>query len=143
MVLHAGEPVVLVRGTIDGPVPFRAARPSANLARSVVLRDGWLVVSFTASGAGLSRYTAEPEAAGVDYRVRSVTPSAGPANLPTDRQRGVVAEAVERGTTGRPLLAHRTGGRTGVTKGSLSRVVRRAEGAPVRRSSPGRGGRCS
>ncbi|WP_227355934.1 helix-turn-helix domain-containing protein [Haladaptatus salinisoli] len=129
--LHTSANVALVRCVIDEPTPFRAARESGNLARSpLILRDGWLIVTFTTSEEGLSRYRNELEAAEISYHVLSITASETPSDPLTDRQREVLTAAVEHGyyETPRECSLTELADILDVTKGSLSRVLHRAEG---------------
>lgn len=130
-VLYTGTEMVLLQCVIDEPTLFVAARDSGNLARSPpLLRDGWLFVTFTTSEEGLARYRSQLESAEIAYQVLSITPSTDSADILTDRQREVITEAVDRGyyETPRECSLTELADALGVTKGSLSRVVHRAEG---------------
>lgn len=133
-VLHTGERVVLIQCSIDDPAPFRAARSSGSLARTPpVLRDGWINVKFTTSNESLSRYVEELEARGVTYHILSVIPSSDSTDDLTDRQREVIAEAVDQGYYETPRRCSLTelAADLGVTKGTTSRILHRAEGTII------------
>lgn len=134
-VLHIGEKMVLVRCLIDEPVPFRAARASGNLARKpLTLRNGWITATFTTSDEGLSRYKSELESAGVSYRIVSKTPSSDPIDILTERQWEVIVEAVDQGyyETPRECSITDLAADLEVTKGTMSRVLHRAEGSIIK-----------
>lgn len=133
-VLHRGEKVVLIRCLIDEPAPSRAARSSNNLLNSpLVLQDGWIFASFTTSDEGLSRFKDGLESAGVTYQVVSITSSSDPVDRLTDRQKEVLTEAVDRGyyKTPRECTITDLATELDVTKGTVSRVLHRAEGTIV------------
>lgn len=133
-VLHTGEKVVLIRCLIDEPKPARAARSSNNLVTSpLVLRNGWISATFTASDEDLSRFKDRLESAGVTYQVISITSSSDPIDRLTDRQKEVLTEAVDRGyyQTPRECTITDLATELGVTKGTVSRVLHRAEGTII------------
>lgn len=136
-VLHTGETMVLVRFVIDEPAPSRAARSSGTLLTSpLVLRDGWLFVAFTTSNEALSRFKDELESTAVTHQIVSITPSSDPMDSLTERQREVLEEAVDRGYYETPRECSITDLATdlGVTKGTVSRVLHRAEGTIITQS---------
>ncbi len=133
-VLHTGEKVVLIRCLIDEPAPARAARSSNNLVSSpLILRNGWIFATFTASDEDLSLFKDELESASVTYQVVSITSSSDPIDRLTERQREVLNEAVDRGYYETPRECSITDLATelGVTKGTVSRVLHRAEGSII------------
>lgn len=134
-ILHTGEKIVLVRCQIDEPAPFRAARSSGNLARGpLTVHNGWITVTFTTSNEVLARYKDELESADVSYQIVSKTSSSDPVDLLTERQWEVIVEAVDRGYYETPRECSLTDLATDlrVTKGTMSRVLHRAEGSIIK-----------
>lgn len=133
-VLHRGEMMVLIRCSIDEPQPARAARSSNNLVSSpLILRDGWIFATFTTSNEDLSRFKDRLESTGVTYQVMSITPSTDPIDRLTKRQREVLNTAVDHGyyETPRECTITDLATELGVTKGTVSRVLHRAEGTII------------
>lgn len=133
-VLHSGEEILLIRCLLDEPAPARAARSSNNLVTSpLILRDGWIFATFTTSDEDISRFKDELDSAGVTYQVVSITPSSDPIDHLTKRQQEVLNEAVNRGYYETPRECSITALATelGVTKGTVSRVLHRAEGTII------------
>ncbi|WP_248910551.1 helix-turn-helix domain-containing protein [Halocatena marina] len=134
-ILHTGETVVLIRCLIDEPAPSRAARASNNLVKTpLVLHDGWIFATFTASDENISQFKDELESAGVTYQVISIGSPSDPIDRLTKRQREVLDEAVDRGYYETPRECSITELATGleVTKGTVSRVLHRAESTIIK-----------
>ncbi|GAA0235927.1 helix-turn-helix domain-containing protein [Haladaptatus pallidirubidus] len=134
-ILHTGETVVLIRCLIDEPAPSHAARASNNLVKPpLVLRNGWIFATFTASDENISQFKDELESAGVTYRVISIGQPSDPIDRLTKRQREVLDEAVDRGyyETPRECSITELAIGLGVTKGTMSRVLHRAESTIIK-----------
>jgi predicted DNA binding protein len=133
-VMHRSDRVVLLRCSIPKPKPYCVANASKGFATfPLILRNGWLHVEVTASDGDLSTVKAALEDAGLAYRVDFVSQSYDSSDLLTERQREFVGEAVERGyyDTPRRCTLTELARSMGVTKGSASRTLHRAEGRIV------------
>jgi predicted DNA binding protein len=92
-----------------------------------------MFIEVVTSSERLSQFKDELAAADITFEIVSVTPSPDPATLLTDRQREFIIEAVTRGYYATPRQCSLTdlADAMGVTKGSASRVLHRAEEAII------------
>jgi hypothetical protein len=97
--LHADEETLLIQYSVPFvPPPLRAVLASENLPRfPLTIRNGWVISEITTSHERLSQLKDELDATGLTYEVVSVTQSAAPTDLLTDRQRRFMTEALKQG----------------------------------------------
>ena len=130
-VLHLDDRTVTIQYVLPFvPPPYRALLDSGNLPQLPhAIRDGWFVTDLTTTHDRLSKYRDELEATGFRFEIVSVTQSLDPRDLLTDRQRRLVAEAIERGYYDTPRECSLTELADGldVSKSTASVVLHNAE----------------
>ncbi len=134
-VLHRDEQSVLIQFVTTSSKSYDPLFRSKNVSvYPTILRDGWFSVRLVGPHERLSEYTAELAAAGIPYRVLSVTQSYESSELLTKRQWQFVTEAVERGyyDTPRGCTLTELADAFGVHKSTASRLCHRAESRIVK-----------
>ncbi|WP_247000296.1 helix-turn-helix domain-containing protein [Halosolutus gelatinilyticus] len=129
-VVHTDEQMVLLRFVTRRSKSYNPLRRSKNVSLyPTILRDGWFTVMLVAPHERLSKYTDELAAAGIPYRILSLTQSADSRALLTDRQWEVIDEAIERGyyETPRECTVAELATALNVRRSSASRLLHRAE----------------
>lgn len=129
-VIHTDAQMVLIRFTTRRSKSYNPLRRSKNVSLyPTVLRDGWFTVTLMASHERLSKYTDELAAAGIPYRILSLTQSSDSSDLLTNRQWQVINEAIERGyyETPRGCTVTELATALDIRKSSASRLLHRAE----------------
>lgn len=129
-VLHKDKQTVMIQYAVPETESNRALRASGILPRFPArLQDGWLSAEHTASHERASQFTEELEAAGIPYRIQSITQSLDPSELLTDRQQELITEALERGYYDSPRGCTLTELAAGfdVNPSAVSGVLHRAE----------------
>lgn len=135
-VFHTDEQIVLLQFMTSATKTYDPLRRSKNISiYPTILRDGWFSVKLAASHNQLSKYTDELAAAGIPYRVLSLTQSYDSSELLTDRQWHVMSEAVERGyyDTPRDCTVTELAETFDIHKSAASRLLHRAESRIIKK----------
>lgn len=121
---HTTQPFLLLSARAAG-LPLRPP---------IDITDGVAVVWATGSPDRLSDFADQLESFGMSFEVDRVTPQVDTASLLTERQREVVAEAVERGyyDTPRRCTLTELADALGIAQSTCSETLHRAEGTIVR-----------
>jgi predicted DNA binding protein len=129
--LHADEETLLIQYSVPFvPPPLRAVLASENLPRfPLTIRNGWVISEITTSHERLSQLKDELDATDLTYEVVSVTQSAAPTDLLTDRQRRFMTEALKQGYYDAPRTCSLTdlADVLAVSKSTASVVLHNAE----------------
>lgn len=129
-VLHNDGQTVVIQYSIPETESNRALRASGILPQFPAhLQDGWLTAEHTASQERVSQLPEEMDAAGIPYRIQSITQAYDPTELLTERQQEFITEALERGYYDSPrecTLTELAEG-FGVNPSAASGVLHRAE----------------
>lgn len=129
-IFHTDDRMVLLRFMTAATKSYDPLRRSKNISiYPTILRNGWFTVKLAASHDRLSNYTDELTAAGIPYRVLSLTQSHNSSELLTDRQWAFITEAVERGyyETPRGCTLAELAETFNIHKSAASRLRHRAE----------------
>lgn len=127
---QASEESALVEFETSEPLLlFSVQEAGLPLELPFTIRDGVAEVEVTASRDRLSSFTAQLDAFGMDFDVEYVRELASSESLLTDRQRELLAEAVEAGyyDTPRECSLTELSDRVGVAKSTASETLHRVE----------------
>jgi predicted DNA binding protein len=115
--------------TSEPPPWFAVQEAGLPRERPLTIRDGVAEVEVTASRDRLSSFTAQLDAFGMEFDVEYVRELASSESLLTDRQRELLAEAVEAGyyDTPRECSLTELADRVGVAKSTASETLHRVE----------------
>jgi len=127
---QASEESALVEFETSEPLLlFSVQEAGLPLELPFTIRDGVAEVEVTASRDRLSSFTAQLDAFGMEFDVEYVRELASSESLLTDRQRELLAEAVEAGyyDTPRECSLTELADRVGVAKSTASETLHRVE----------------
>lgn len=134
-VLEAADERAIIQFETSNPLLLLSAREAGLPFRPpVTIVDGSARIEVTATGDRLAEFAGQLEAFGMSLDVERVYPDVDPASVLTDRQRRLVAAALEHGyyETPRECSLTELAAELGIAQSTASETLHRAEGAIVR-----------
>lgn len=134
-ILEAGDGRALIQFETSNPLLLLSAREAGlPFQPPVTIVDGSARIEVTATGDRLAEFAEQLEAFGMSLVVDRVYPDVDPTSVLTDRQRRLVAAALEHGyyETPRECSLTELAAELGIAQSTASETLHRAEGAIVK-----------